>query len=46
MIVLGYVLFTLGNAGYLVVQNPQQLFIVQLFLGIAGGILEPSWDGV
>lgn len=46
MAVLGYILFTIGNAGYLVIQNPMQLFIVQIILGIAGGILEPSWDGL
>jgi MFS family permease len=46
MAVLGYVLFTVGNAGYLVIQNPTQLFFVQIILGIAGGILEPSWDGL
>lgn len=46
MAVFGYVLFTLGNGGYLLIQNPFQLFIVQIILGIAGGILEPSWDGL
>lgn len=46
MAVVGYMLFTIGNAGYLVIQNTLQLFVVQIVLGIAGGILEPSWDGL
>jgi hypothetical protein len=46
MIVLGFGLFTLGGIGYLLVQNPIQLFILQIFMGLAEGILEPSWDGL
>lgn len=45
-VVAGYFLYTAGNAGYLLVGNPMQLFAVQIILGIAGGILEPSWDGI
>lgn len=46
MVVLGYALWTVGYAGYFFVQNPAHLFFVQIVLGIAGGILEPSWDSV
>lgn len=46
MVVFGYVLWTIGYAGYFFVQNPVHLFFVQIVLGIAGGILEPSWDSV
>ncbi len=45
-VVFGYFLYTAGNAGYLLVQTPLHLFMVQIVLGIAGGILEPSWDGL
>jgi hypothetical protein len=46
MVFLGYLILTIGEAGYLLVQNPMHLFIVQVVIGIAGGILEPSWDGL
>lgn len=46
MVVLGYVLWTVGYAGYFFVQSPTHLFLVQIILGVAGGILEPSWDSV
>lgn len=46
MVVLGYIFWTIGYAGYFFVQNPVHLFLVQVILGIAGGILEPSWDSV
>lgn len=45
-VVLGYGMLTLGEAGYLFVEKPPHLFIVQIILGIATGILEPSWDAV
>jgi MFS family permease len=43
---IGFLLFTLGNGGFLFVSRPLHLFIVQIILGVAGGILEPSWDGL
>lgn len=46
MVFFGYLLLTVGEAGYLLVQNPIHLFIVQIIIGAAGGILEPSWDGL
>lgn len=45
-VVTGYSLLTLGELGYLLVDSTFKLFIVQIILGIAGGILEPSWDGL
>ncbi len=46
MVVVGYGLLTLGDLGYLLVDTPLKLFIVQIIFGIAGGILEPSWDAI
>ena len=46
MVFFGYLLLTFGEAGYLLVQNATHLFIIQIIVGVAGGILEPSWDGL
>lgn len=46
MVVLGYGLLTVGEAGYFFVDSPFKLFILQAILGAAIGILEPSWDGI
>jgi predicted MFS family arabinose efflux permease len=46
MVVIGYALLSLSCLGYIFVQNHIQLFIVQTVLGIASGILEPSWDSL
>jgi hypothetical protein len=46
MVVLGYFLVSIGNFSYLLVYNPMTLFMSQIILGIANGILEPSWDSV
>lgn len=46
MVFLGYLLLAIGNAGYLLVKSPIHLFVVQIIVGLAGGILEPSWDGL
>ena len=46
MVVIGYALLTLGFIGYIFIKIPIHLFIVQIVLGIADGILEPSWDSV
>lgn len=45
-VVIGYALLTIAELGYLWVDSSLKLFIVQILLGIAGGILEPSWDGL
>jgi MFS family permease len=46
LIVIGYFLFALGNIGYIFIRTPIHLFIVQIILGLAIGILEPAWDSV
>ncbi len=46
LIVLAFGMFALGGIGYLIVRNPEQLFMLQIFMGIADGILEPSWNGL
>ncbi len=46
IVVLGYFILALGNLGYLLVKSPIHLFIVQVVLGIAVGILEPAWDSI
>ncbi|MBI4087277.1 MAG: MFS transporter [Candidatus Liptonbacteria bacterium] len=46
LVVIGFGLFTVGDLAYLFIQNPPQLFILQIFLGISEGFLEPAWDGL
>jgi len=46
MVVLGFGMLALGGIGYLIVRNSEQLFLLQIFMGIADGILEPSWNGI
>lgn len=46
VIVLGYCLLALGYIGYLFVSKPWHLFIIQIILGIAIGVLDPSWDSL
>lgn len=46
MVVVGYALFAVGSLAYLLVENSTELFFVQVLEGIAGGILEPAWDGI
>jgi MFS family permease len=46
MVVLGYLLLTIGEAGYFFVNTPLQLFMIQIIIGIAAGILDPSWDSL
>jgi len=46
MVVIGYALMSLSCLGYMLVTNSAQLFIVQILLGIASGILEPNWDSL
>lgn len=45
-ILVGYSIFTLGQLGYLIIDSPGQLFIIQVMLGLATAILEPTWDGL
>jgi MFS family permease len=46
MVVIGYALLSLSCLGYVFVYNSMQLFVVQIIMGIASGILEPSWDSL
>lgn len=46
MVVVGYSFLALGSLGYIFVQNTVQLFIIQIILGVAIGILDPSWSGI
>ncbi len=46
MVVLGYTLVTLGQLGYFLVETPLHLFITQVIIGIATGLLDPSWDSL
>jgi len=45
-VVLGYMIATLGFAGYLLVKNPLTLFIMQAVLGLAVAIKDPAYDGL
>ncbi|OGZ01344.1 MAG: hypothetical protein A2946_00800 [Candidatus Liptonbacteria bacterium RIFCSPLOWO2_01_FULL_53_13] len=45
-VVAGYFLMGLTYLGYLLIESPLHLFIVQIFLGLTNGILEPAWDAV
>jgi MFS family permease len=46
MVVFGYAFQSLCYLGYIFVSSPIHLFIVQIFLGMTAGILEPAWDAV
>lgn len=44
LVPLGYALSSLGIFGYLLVQEPLHLFLVQIVLGVAFAVLTPAWD--
>ncbi len=46
MVVLGFGMLVLGGVGYLFVQNSTQLFLLQIFMALGEGIIEPSWNGL
>jgi MFS family permease len=46
MIVLGYFINTIGIAGYLFIQQPIQIFIIQAILGVSSAILNPAWNAI
>jgi MFS family permease len=46
MITLGYLLNALGFAGYALVQNPLQLFLIQIALGTGDAIKNPAWEAI
>lgn len=46
LLVLGFIIITIGNAGYIFISQPLHLFIVQFILGIGGAISVPAWDAI
>lgn len=46
MVVIGYLMVAIGQAGYFFIGTPTQLFLTQVIIGIATGILDPSWDSL
>jgi len=46
MITLGYLLNTIGFAGYTLVRSPAQLFFIQITLGIGEAIKNPAWEAI
>lgn len=46
MVVIGYTLLALGELSYFFITTPSQLFMAQIVVGIAAGILDPSWDSL
>jgi MFS family permease len=46
MVILGYAINTIGTAGYLFIQQPLQLFIVQAILGVSAAVNNPAWSAI
>ncbi len=46
LVVLGYMLNVAGFAGYLLVRNPIDLFIVQVIFGVGNAINVPAYNGL
>ena len=46
LILISHVIGAVGILGYMFVQNPIQLFLVQILLGLAGAIGSPAFDGL
>jgi MFS family permease len=46
MVILGYSLSAIGTAGYIFVQQPFHLFVVQAILGISAAINNPAWNAI
>lgn len=46
LVLLGYSLTCIGFLGYLLIQTPLHLFIVQIVFGIATAIINPSYDAL
>lgn len=45
-VVLGYLISVIGFAGYLLIRNPIDLFIVQIIFGIGEAVHVPAFDGL
>ena len=46
MAIIGYALVAIGQATYFFIDTPLQLFLTQILIGIATGILDPAWDSL
>ena len=46
LIILGHVIGSFGILGYLFIQNPLHLFIVQVVLGLSEAVTSPAFDGI
>lgn len=45
-VVMGYIMTGICYLTYISVKTPEQLFFLQIFLGLANGLLEPAWDAL
>lgn len=46
LLIAGYVLNAVCTFGYLFVQTPAHLFILQAFLGLSAALATPTWDAL
>lgn len=46
LIILGFAINSIGFLGYLFIQTPMHLFIVQIILGISMAIISPAYDSL
>lgn len=46
IIIVGYATYSLVYYLYMFIDSPQELFCLQILIGLATGILEPSWSAV
>lgn len=45
-LIVGYILATVVGYGFMIVQNPAQLFIVEIFAGLSIAISSPAFSGI
>ena len=46
LVIIGYALNSIGCLGYLLIQRPWHLFVVQVILGLGEAISAPAYDGL
>lgn len=46
LVVLGYMMSTIGFFGYMLVENPLQMFAIQAIVGLATAVRSPAFDEV